>query len=269
MDAPLNIRQLYAPLQPAAERYAPDIRYVEFLPEASLQPFIFCYWELKTRQPLTEMFLYRVVADGCMDLFFGRENPDDSYVMGFSNRYTEFPLGHSFHYTGVRFLPGVLPVLCGQDAAELANQTEPLRYIVPDLALAISREFSAMETTISCKTVFDGIFTHFLAQKQVTFDKRFYGAMDAILRQKGQIHVGRDLDTGLSERQLRRIFRKNIGDSAKSFSRIVRFQHFIREKNRGEKGFPGMYEAGYYDQAHFIREFRSLYGDTPGQVFDP
>jgi hypothetical protein len=121
-----NIRQLYNPIQPTVKQSAKNVTYFEFLPDLKLQPYIYCYWELKTKQTLTEPFNYKVVADGCIDIFFELNNPQENFVMGFCKKYTEFPLDNSFHYIGVRFLPTMFPQIFNVDASEISNRFENL-----------------------------------------------------------------------------------------------------------------------------------------------
>jgi hypothetical protein len=104
VDVPI-IRNLYTPIQPTVLQTGNHVTYHEFLPLQELHPYIYCYWQLKTRAVLTEPFVYRVVADGCIDIFFELDKPDQSFVMGFCKQYTEFPLLNSFNYVGIRFLP--------------------------------------------------------------------------------------------------------------------------------------------------------------------
>ena len=78
------------------------------------------------------------------------------------------------------------------------------------------------------------------------------------------------LDMGISARQLRRIFEFYIGDTAKTFSKVVRFQNLLRAKPstqslQHDKLF---FDLGYYDQSHFIKEFKNCFGTTPGKAFD-
>jgi len=113
-----NIRQLYKPIQPTVKQSARHVSYVEFLPDLRLQNYIYCYWQLQTSQALNEPFHYRVVADGCIDIFFELTDPADSYVMGFCKRYTEFPLENEFNYVGIRFLPTMFPQLFRVNAGE-------------------------------------------------------------------------------------------------------------------------------------------------------
>jgi hypothetical protein len=98
-----DIRQLYKPIQSTVKQSAENVTYSEFLPDIILQEFIYCYWQPKTSTPLYQPFIYRVVADGCIDIFFELNNPKDNFVMGFCKKFTDFPLDNSFHYIGIRF----------------------------------------------------------------------------------------------------------------------------------------------------------------------
>jgi hypothetical protein len=106
-----NIRSLYKPLQPTVSRSGGAVSYVEHLPHPELQPYVYCYWELKTNETLESPFSYRVVSDGCIDIFFELNRIEENFAMGFCKNYTEFSLGQEFHYAGIRFLPTIFPQL--------------------------------------------------------------------------------------------------------------------------------------------------------------
>ncbi|MFD2539818.1 hypothetical protein [Sphingobacterium chuzhouense] len=44
------------------------------------------------------------------------------------------------------------------------------------------------------------------------------------------LDIEKDLNTGISQRQLRRIFEFYVGDTAKTFSKVIRFQNILRAK---------------------------------------
>lgn len=262
------IRQLYTPIQPTVKKSADGITYAEFLPDARLQNFIYCYWQLKTTQPLSEPYDYRVVADGCMDIFFEVNNPQESFVMGFSEKYTAFPLEHTFNYIGIRFLPTIFPQIFKIDASELSNHTELLSHVIPFTSQFIQRNFNPLLAEKEMIAMFDAYFLDLISKISFDFDSRVYGAIHIILKNSGGINIETDLNTGISPRQLRRLFDFYIGDTAKTFSKIVRFQNILKAKPstqslRKSKMF---FDAGYYDQAHFIKEFRTLYGATPAKA---
>ncbi len=72
---------------------------------------------------------------------------------------------------------------------------------------------------------------------------------------------------GVSVRQLQRAFREQVGVGPKFLARLVRFQRFVRALPRASAdGITALaLAAGYCDQAHLIREFRALAGETPGR----
>lgn len=266
---PINIRDFYAPLQPTVGRSDGDVSYSETPPAERLLPFIYCYWQLKTLRPLEADFTYKVIADGCIDIFFEPENPTESFVMGFSSKYSEFPLERSFDYVGVRFLPTFFTHFFGVSSSRLTGTVEELRSIVPDTSRFIADNFSAKFDLAKIKELLDDHFVNRLSKIECEFDKRLYSALEIIFKNSGVVNVDKDLSAGISPRQLRRLFEKYIGVSPKAFANVIRFQAIVnakpsRQSLRENKIF---FDIGYYDQSHFIKEFKYLYGTTPNKAF--
>ena len=70
---------------------------------------------------------------------------------------------------------------------------------------------------------------------------------------------------GVSTRQLERVFQVQVGLSPKRFLRILRFQAALRAMHTGRRT-PWVEVAlshGFYDQAHFSRDFKALAGTSP------
>lgn len=264
-----EIRTLYTPVQPTVRQSADNVTYTEFLPDIRLQSFIYCYWQLKTTQELSEPFNYRVVADGCIDIYFELSNPQDNYVMGFCKKFTEFPLDNHFNYVGVRFLPTMFPQLFKINARELSNRYEPLQAVVPHVSHFISSHFNETQKQEDLKRLFDDHFLDLISKTSFDNDPRLYGAIEIILKNFGMVDIEKELDTGISSRQLRRLFEFYIGDTAKTFSKVVRFQNILKAKPSKQSLQQNklFFDAGYYDQSHFIKEFRNFYGVTPGKAF--
>ena len=264
-----DIRQFYTPIQPAVRQSAEHVTYYEFLPDPRLQPFIYCYWELKTTQELSAAFNYRVVADGCIDIFFELNNPKENFVMGFCKKYTEFLLDNTFHYIGVRFLPTMFPQLFRIDASSISNKAEPLSAVLPVTAAFITERFHIEQDSSTIQHLFDHYFLQHLSSVRFDDDPRLYEALVLILKNMGVVDIEKDLNTGISTRQLRRLFQFYIGDSAKTFSKVVRFQNILKAKPSQESLRKNklFFDAGYFDQAHFIKEFKNFYGVTPTKAF--
>jgi AraC-like DNA-binding protein len=75
----------------------------------------------------------------------------------------------------------------------------------------------------------------------------------------------RDL-VGLPTKRLIALFRAEVGLSPKAYARIRRLQAALRSLATGSVGGARVAaDVGYFDQAHYVREFRSFTGMTPTQ----
>jgi AraC-like DNA-binding protein len=67
-----------------------------------------------------------------------------------------------------------------------------------------------------------------------------------------------------SNRRLQMIFEQSIGMSPKKYSRLKRF-HYTLTQLTATTGLTSLaLDTGYYDQAHFIHEFKTFAGTHPG-----
>lgn len=76
--------------------------------------------------------------------------------------------------------------------------------------------------------------------------------------------------TGYSHKHFIALFHRHVGLTPKSYARIVRFQHAVRQIERSNAIHWAALAAdcGYYDQAHFIKEFREFSGLSPTVYVD-
>ncbi|HSR70372.1 MAG TPA: helix-turn-helix domain-containing protein [Acidobacteriota bacterium] len=75
--------------------------------------------------------------------------------------------------------------------------------------------------------------------------------------------------SGLSARTLERLFKTQVGLPPKLFCRILRLQAVIRSAASHSPSSlrDAALDAGYYDQAHFLKDFKSFAGVPPGTFF--
>ena len=73
---------------------------------------------------------------------------------------------------------------------------------------------------------------------------------------------------GFSKSTLERNFKEFVGIGVKQYHRILRFHHLLTQLKH-QKDFRHWTEVacqfGYYDQAHFIKDFKAFYGKTPSE----
>lgn len=80
---------------------------------------------------------------------------------------------------------------------------------------------------------------------------------------KGNVNVSDIIeDIGYSHRYVNYVFKDSVGISVKKYAEIVRMQESIRYllNNKIDLVYD---ELGYYDQAHFIKDFKNFYSVTP------
>lgn len=114
---------------------------------------------------------------------------------------------------------------------------------------------------------------NFLIQRLIQnedFD-RVDHAVKMIKNSKGQIkthEIAQEVCLGI--KQFERIFSKHVGLNPKKFTSIIRFQNVIQMKRKYKTS--NMYQLasdnGYYDQSHFIHDFKSLTDLTPRVFFN-
>lgn len=110
------------------------------------------------------------------------------------------------------------------------------------------------------------IIEHFLLTqlKNIQTDKLIVEAVKLIYQSKGTIRV-KELNEKLfiSQSPFEKRFRKVVGTTAKKFASIVRFNSVLDNMNEPKSLTEICYENSFFDQAHFIKDFKQFTGDTP------
>jgi methylphosphotriester-DNA--protein-cysteine methyltransferase len=91
-------------------------------------------------------------------------------------------------------------------------------------------------------------------------------AVEMIRDARGQVRiddVARAL--GWSRRRMERVFARELGVTPKLYARIVRLNAVLATLDEDERprAIDQALDAGYFDQAHLLRDFRLLAGRTP------
>jgi len=256
-------------MQPSVKTGNKEIIYKEIPPDKNIENLVFCFWQLKTTKALTKPFAYRVVSDGCIDIFFNHNQPINNFVMGFCRKYTEFSIGKEFDYIGIRFLPAAFPILFKINTKELSNQSKKLINVIPNFSEWIGESLNSTQSFNQIVKLLENKLDDLVQNQTFDFDTRFLNSLDLIFKNKGCLDIEKDLKTGLSSRQLRRIFNYYLGTTPKAFSNVVRFQHILKLKpsNQSLKENKNYFDVGFFDQAHFIKNFKTFYGLTPSEAF--
>jgi len=154
----------------------------------------------------------------------------------------------------VECLPGGLYGLTGLPQWELADRVLPLGDTAPELERAVSRAFCDAADLAAFVAAVDGLL---LARPR--WENPAGGFLAALVRGEWEAPAG------YSQRHLSRLFRAGAGMGRKSFLRVLRVNEAVRRLSAGAGSLTRLaQDLGYYDQAHFIHDFSSVVGLSPG-----
>jgi AraC-like DNA-binding protein len=165
----------------------------------------------------------------------------------------------------VRLTPLGAYQLLGVPIGELAERVVGLDDVLGRVGTQLSEQLA---DAVDWKTRFgllDRAFTR-AAARGPRPDRNLVAALSRLERRHGDLAIGELLmDTGWSRRRLGERFRAQIGLTPKSAARILRFSRARDLLTRpGHRSIASIaLSCGYYDQAHFNRDFRALAGCTP------
>jgi AraC-like DNA-binding protein len=102
---------------------------------------------------------------------------------------------------------------------------------------------------------------------EVEIDPWAKWAVNQIISSQGSIRIA-DLaeNAVLSRRQFSRRFNERVGITPKSFAQIVKFRHVIELAYSATSLTDLALKGGYFDQSHFIKDFRKRSGLSPGNI---
>lgn len=151
------------------------------------------------------------------------------------------------------------------------NATIPM-----DAALGTAHELSLLREQLAEATHHHervGIFERFLMARLLRTtparDLLIDVAVERLVAAKEPLRM-KDLvrHIGLSQRALERRFRRVVGSTPKKFSSIVRLRKVTQMRRGVGSDLTDLaFQAGYYDQSHFIHDMKRFTGVAPGVFF--
>ena len=167
---------------------------------------------------------------------------------------------------GIRLRPGGAAALLGLPQQELTGRVVPLAEVAPRLASALLDAVAR----VSGRRARAAALVHALARGVIREPGGPVAAAVARLEADPALPIGRLASTlGLTPRTLQRRFLDEVGVGPRMLRRILRFRVAFGLLDRSPPGrwAAAPARAGYFDQAHLIREFRRFAGAAPTAFF--
>ncbi len=170
------------------------------------------------------------------------------------------------HVFNILLQPAALNRLIGVDMTSLVNEGMAAQDVLGKRATRLSDAVRSARDFASRVAAAERWFGNLLESD---------GAVDGIdlasrylLAARGRVRIDTLIDkSGLSARQFQRRFTTQIGLPPKLYARTTRFDAALtaHRKNPARSWTEIAHEAGYFDQAHFVRDCRELVDAAPSQ----
>lgn len=254
------------------------MEYLTYKPHAELEPLINIYWSLKVPKQ-DDHSKQRIIPDGCIEMAFilgddiKRYTSEDEYIIQpramvigqITDPFYIEPVGQVDTFA-ISFFPLGFSNLINISLDELVNKETPLEQlfdpkIVSELVNNIIEAASTEERI--------GIVEAFLfdrLQEVKVIDQVIRTTVDVIYQKGGNVKIADVLgDDKSNRRHLERQFKKQIGISPKQLGKVIRLQAALALllDEEPESLTKIAYSSNYYDQSHFIKDFKDFTGITP------
>ncbi|SMD38395.1 Helix-turn-helix domain-containing protein [Reichenbachiella faecimaris] len=257
------------------------MNYQIFEPNADLATFVKCYWTLESPKKSSPE-KQTIVPDGCMEMIFHYGDLYKQYlpngesiiqprcfVFGQLTQPLEIEPTGATGIFSIRFHPeGFLP-FATIPIKEMEKKATSFKTLFGREGLTLEEKvLKAKSTAERINHVENFLIARLADAKIITGIVK--STVDLIIDSKGQLSVGAvSQQVDISRRQLERNFSSTIGLSPKQLSKTIRLQAILKKllNQKGKKLTALAYDGKYYDQAHFIKDFKEFTGITPKEFY--
>ncbi len=257
--------------------------YKTFEPHIDLKSLVSCYWTLEVPKQ-SEPQKQRIVPDGCVEMAFilgddiKRYTSEKEFIiqpraMVLGQTIEPFyiePTGFVNTFA-VRFYPYGFANFISEPINNLVNKETPIDQLF-EKGTADNLEQKIIKAKNTEQQI--NIIEKFLLERfndEKTINRIVKDTVDSLLSTNGGISIKSILKNDLSKRrQLERNFKKQIGVSPKQLGKVIRLQTALKMllDPKPENLTDISYKSEYFDQAHFIKDFREFTGTNPKEFIN-
>ena len=259
------------------------MKYQTFQPHPDLASLVSCYWTLDIPAENNSK-RQRIIPDGCIEMAFilgddiKRYTSQDRFIlqpraMVLGQTIEPFyiqPTGYVNTFA-IRFYPYGFANFVTEPIKNLANKETPLALLFEEkIAKELEQKITQAKTVKQRIEIIEIFLLERLSDK-FTVENIVKTTVNALLSTNGNAPIKTILKDDLSKRrQLERKFAKQIGVSPKQLGKLIRLQTALKMLlNKEAKSLTNIaYESEYYDQAHFIKDFKEFTGTSPKEFLE-
>jgi len=194
---------------------------------------------------------------------------DGCYLVGPTTRLVRYMTPARMDMVGVRFKPGKAFELLGLAGEAFADESVPLRESGSACLKEVESRMTDAPTAERRVQILEEMLLRRLAAIPSGSDSRpALAAVERIVSGHGKMNPGGlSEEIGISAQHLRRLFSRFVGFAPKTLARLCRFRWVAEHIDRTQK--PDwqdlVFDGGFYDQSHMIKEFHAIAGIVPGK----
>jgi AraC-like DNA-binding protein len=255
--------------------------YREFDITPPLSEYIQVLWAMESETPEDNYPRSQILPDGIVEVIFHYEDPfytwQDGeqclqpvhFAISMMRKFVEIGSSGKTGFISVRFFPwGAYHFFDKPISSFLDTTIEGHKLWGEDSATVINDVKNAADLDERVKVVEEFLIKQLRQHRK--YDSKIDEAVKLIRSTKGMLSIEEICaKSGFSKKQLERKFESSVGAMPKIFSRITRFlyicQHLDEQRNKSLTALT--HECGFYDQAHFIKEFKAFSDFTPKEFF--
>ncbi|HEX2968468.1 MAG TPA: AraC family transcriptional regulator [Bacteroidales bacterium] len=203
----------------------------------------------------------------CLNINNREHATEDVYFLGLQDHFTNINLKIEgrVDVLGICFYPdGFYPFL-KIPVSEFKNQLLGADEIGFKIANNINARLKETGDVISRLTILENELILLINQNS-SIPESFRKLFESLRNNDNSIHLAEFcIRNNISIRKLERMFNKYVGVSANTYSTLNRFHKSINQilYSNYSKMTDLAYDNGYFDQMHFIKEFKRFAGNTP------
>ena len=192
-------------------------------------------------------------------------------VTGQTTLYTPFSFYGQYKVISIIFNPCGAFRLLGIGQSHFKNQAQDFFDLLPFRDRAIQQQFLDCQKPEETFSLLETFLLRLLLKKKEKNNLSRIASICRLLMQKSHeplLLKNICKDTGFSKSSLERNFNEVVGIGPKEYHRIIRFQNLlnhIKQQKNFRHWTEVAYRFGYYDQAHFIKDFKVFCGETPSK----
>ncbi|REE05793.1 helix-turn-helix domain-containing protein [Marinoscillum furvescens] len=190
---------------------------------------------------------------------------ENSFYAGYGNTSLEFKHG-PFKVVGANIYPVYLSLIFSIGSGDFMNNFVRVNTLKGFENVEEEVNFPEDDDQLGFQQIGDFVKSRLRSN---AFLADFQKVHDRLIAPDGHLLSVEDLADflGYSTRHLSNMFNRHMGMSPKKFLKLVRFNQVLTLMEQTDENLGRLaYEVGYHDQAHFIRDFKSICGKTPKEL---